>query len=38
MMVLLPGFIKKSQRTPQNDLALARKRLRHVLAEDEDDE
>lgn len=38
IMVLLHGFIKKSQKTPQSDLALARKRLRHVLAEDEDDE
>jgi phage-related protein len=38
IMVLLHGFIKKSQKTPQRDLALARKRLRHVLVEDEDDE
>ena len=27
-MVLLHGFIKKSQKTPQDDLELARKRLR----------
>ena len=27
-MVLLHGFIKKSQKTPQEDLELARKRLR----------
>ncbi len=27
-MVLLHGFIKKSQRTPQDDLQLARRRLR----------
>jgi phage-related protein len=36
IMVLLHGFVKKSQKTPVDDLALARKRLRHVLAEDED--
>jgi phage-related protein len=29
-MVLLHGFIKKSQRTPADDLELARKRLRMV--------
>jgi phage-related protein len=28
VMVLLHGFIKKSQKTPASDLALARKRLR----------
>lgn len=28
-MVLLHGFIKKSQRTPQDDLMTARTRLRH---------
>ena len=27
-MILLHGFIKKSQKTPQDDLELARKRLR----------
>jgi phage-related protein len=29
-MVLLHGFIKKSQKTPSEDLALARKRLKEV--------
>jgi len=37
-MVLLHGFVKKSQKTPASDLALAQRRLGHVLAEDEDDE
>ena len=38
IMVMLHGFVKKSQKMPASNLALARKRLRHVLAEDEDDE
>jgi phage-related protein len=29
-MVLLHGFIKKTQKTPQSDLELARKRVREV--------
>jgi phage-related protein len=29
-MVLLHGFIKKTQKTPQNDLDLARKRMKEV--------
>lgn len=29
-MVLLHGFIKKSQKTPKNELELARKRLKLV--------
>ncbi len=37
-MVLLHGFIKKSQKTPQNDLDIARRRLRKVQLEDENDE
>lgn len=38
VMVLLHGFVKKSQKIPASDLALARQRLRHVLAEDDDNE
>ena len=38
MMVLLHGFVKKSQKTPASDLALAQQRLRHVLTEDDDNE
>ncbi len=30
-MVLLHGFIKKTQTTPRDDLDLARKRLKEVL-------
>jgi len=30
-MVLLHGFIKKSQETPQNELQTARRRLRNIL-------
>jgi phage-related protein len=30
IMVLLHGFIKKSQKTPANDLALAKQRLRQL--------
>ena len=30
-MVLLHGFVKKSQETPQNDLRTARRRLRNIL-------
>jgi len=30
LMILLHGFIKKSQKTPKEDLALARKRLRQL--------
>ena len=30
-MVLLHGFIKKTQKTPPEDLALARKRMKEVL-------
>jgi phage-related protein len=37
-MVLLHGFVKKSQKTLSSDLALAQQRLRHMLAEDNDDE
>ena len=29
-MVLLHGFIKKSQKTPTTDLALARKRMKEI--------
>lgn len=29
-MVLLHGFVKKTQKTPPADLALARKRLREI--------
>ena len=36
-MVLLHGFVKKSQKTPTSDWALARQRLRHVLTEDDDE-
>lgn len=32
-MVLLHGFIKKSQKTPQDDLRLARQRLRQLRGE-----
>lgn len=38
VMVLLHGFVKKSQKTPASDLALAQQRLRHMLAEDNDNE
>ena len=38
IMVLLHGFVKKSQKTPASDLALAQQRLRHVLTEDDDNE
>lgn len=31
-MILLHGFIKKSQKTPQGDLALALKRMKGVTA------
>ena len=37
-MVLLHGFIKKSQKTPQTDLDTARRRLGHIQMEGEDDE
>lgn len=37
IMVLLHGFVKKSQKTPADDLALAQQRLRHVLTEDDDE-
>ena len=30
MLVVLHGFIKKTQKTPANDLQLARRRLREV--------
>ncbi len=30
VMVLLHGFVKKSQRAPQQDITLARKRMREV--------
>ena len=30
-MVLLHGFVKKSQETPQNELRTARRRLRNIL-------
>lgn len=30
-MVLLHGFIKKSQATPQEDMALAKERLRALM-------
>jgi len=30
-MVLLHGFVKKSQETPQNELQTARRRLRNIL-------
>jgi phage-related protein len=30
-MILLHGFIKKTQKTPHEDLELARKRLKEVL-------
>lgn len=33
-MVLLHGFIKKSQKTPQNDLNTAKRRLNKVQLED----
>jgi phage-related protein len=29
-MVLLHGFVKKTQKTPPNDLALARKRMKEI--------
>lgn len=31
-MVLLHGFIKKTQKTPQSDLDLARKRMKEVMS------
>lgn len=37
-MVLLHGFIKKSQKTPQSDLDLARQRLAHAQKDDADGE
>lgn len=37
-MVLLHGFVKKSQKTPNSDLLLAQQRIRHMLAEDNDNE
>jgi phage-related protein len=30
-MVLLHGFIKKTQKTPPPDIALARKRMKEIL-------
>ncbi|GMA14372.1 type II toxin-antitoxin system RelE/ParE family toxin [Deinococcus metallilatus] len=33
-MILLHGFVKKSQKTPKNDLETARKRLGQVEAND----
>ncbi len=35
MMILLHGFVKKSQKTSASDLALARQRLRQGLTEDD---
>lgn len=32
-MILLHGFVKKSQKTPLQDLALARQRLRSLYEE-----
>lgn len=29
-MVLLHGFVKKTQKTPDEDLALARKRMKEI--------
>jgi phage-related protein len=37
-MVLLHGFVKKSQKTPQSDLDLAWRRLYHAQKDDADDE
>jgi len=37
-MVLLHGFIKKSQKTPQNELDIARQRLGNIQLENENDE
>lgn len=37
MMVLLHGFVKKSQKIPPSDLALAQQRLRHVLTEEDNE-
>lgn len=37
-MVLLHGFIKKSQKLPQSELDTAQKRLQHVQQEDPDHE
>ncbi len=34
-MVLLHGFIKKSQKTPQTELATAKKRLAKLLTEEQ---
>ena len=33
MMILLHGFVKKSQKTPQNELEAARRRLRNLEKE-----
>ena len=33
MMILLHGFIKKTQKTPPDDMALARKRMKEVQNE-----
>lgn len=35
-MILLHGFVKKSQKTPKNDLETARKRLGQVEANDDE--
>lgn len=37
-MVLLHGFVKKSQKMPKSELETARKRLAHLERDDEDDE
>jgi phage-related protein len=37
-MILLHGFVKKSQKIPKADLETARKRLAHLERDDEDDE
>lgn len=37
-MVLIHSFVKKSQKTPQSDLDLARRRLTHAQKDDADDE
>ncbi len=34
-MVLLHGFVKKTQKTPPQDLRLALKRMKEVLRDDE---
>jgi len=38
IMVLLHGFIKKSQKTPPQELETARRRLRHAQRDEPDDE